>query len=86
MILQDKNGQSGLHRGKGGRVEELERPEVMVDEFRDRGEEKVSAHQRVGEGIFQQYDPKLKETEASHGIHFVIMYTIKVSIPAGSSI
>ena len=53
-------------------MEELEVPAVLVDEFRNPGEAKLSALSRAGEEIFQQYNSKLKETEASHGIHFVI--------------
>ena len=53
-------------------MEKLENPSIMVDECRRHGETTKSAISRAGEQIFQQYDSKLKETEASHGIHFVI--------------
>ena len=81
LILQRHHGQ--FHRGRGGRVEELEGPAVMVDEFRSYSETKERAFSRAGEEIFHQYDHKLKETEASHCVHFVICI-IKVSTPAGS--
>ena len=64
-------------------MEKLEAPEVMVDEFRSPGETNKIALSKRGEEMFQQYDQKLKENEASHGIHFVI-YILKVSTPAGS--
>ena len=81
LILQDEHDQ--LHRGKGGMVLELEAPVVFVDEFKGPGETNITARSKRGEEIFQQYDKKLKENEASHGIHFVICIII-VSTPAGS--
>ena len=54
---------------------ELEVPQVMADEFKQRGEETSVGVSRTLEESFKQYDPKLKEQEVSR-----VVITLKIFV------
>ena len=60
--MQQQHGQAEYERGKGGRIKELEAPELLVDEFRKQGNP-ASADEVVlqkREELFHKYEAKLE--------------------------
>ena len=42
-------------------MKELEGPQVLIDEFKVKGEKQIAGESRAAEGIFQQYDAQVDE-------------------------
>ena len=53
--------ESDLKRGAGGRIIELEAPEVMADEFAPVGMKRAKAATAAREEVFKRYDPAVRE-------------------------
>ena len=52
-----------LKRGAGGRIIELERPEVIVDEFAPVGVKRAEAAVAAGETVYKRYAVAMSEEE-----------------------
>lgn len=57
-------------RGRGGRIKELE-DDIIAESFYGRGETRSAASHRIGEELFQVYDPWLKK-KVSHIFQFIV--------------
>ena len=78
FLIQERHSQSDIRRGVGGRVEELEGPEILADEFKQPGEMCSMGHSRAAEDIlYSMYDHKLKELKASY-FNYFNLYTYRV--------
>ena len=55
--------QHELKRGSGGRIKELEAPEVMVDEFAPYVMNRAVATAAAAEKVFKEYNAALREEE-----------------------
>ena len=60
---QGGHDKSELQHGAGGRIKELEAPEVMTDEFAPVGMERSVATVAASEEVYKRYHAALREEE-----------------------
>ena len=75
QILLQEHEESELKRGAGGRIKELEGPEVMADEFAPVGMARHKATVAAQENIFKEYDAALREKEEVSDIRCRLLTT-----------
>ena len=65
ICWQEEHNKSELKCGAGGRIKELEAPEILVDEFAPFGDKRQKAATVVADGVFKEYTAALREEEVS---------------------